>query len=314
MENVEMENSILWAIDPSETQLLPAKEAVSEIRHFLGGDFSQVHPVYISSEESRDAARVRVQKYLQLLDLGPTAEIEVLFSASHKRSDWVEKILNLARVQRAQCILLTSHGRSAIGALFLGSFSSELLQKSSLPILFMSPHRMPGVQKEHTREKVLFTTDFSKESKMAFKSFLQFIKGKTSEMILFHAVDFPILSMSAADVGGVSVGIPDSFVVEQRRWADHEIHAWLEEARSTSVNIHFQALVEDSLVSPAVVIQRLAERENVGLIGLTSHAGAMEKWTLGSVTQNLLSSQKFNLWVCGPAQSRGHLDTRSLNK
>lgn len=290
--------SALWAVDPSEDNLHPRAEALTEVRPFLGGGFLRVHPVYVCSEESTGMQKyqVQVREYLKPLNLGPMADVEVVYSPSNKRSDWVDRILDIAKNKNAQLILLTSHGRSAIGTFFLGSFAQELLQKSTLPVLFLSPRRAKVAQ----TEKVLFATDFSEESKAAFVKFLQLVKDKTSDLILFHAFNFPILPMTAAQGAGLFTPLPDSFVEEQKEWVDREIVRWIEEAHKTNIKIHFQSLVEESLTSAAVAIEKVAERENVSLVGLVSHVGPVARLALGSVTQELLSSQKLNLWVCGP--------------
>ncbi|HEY8269305.1 MAG TPA: universal stress protein [Pseudobdellovibrionaceae bacterium] len=295
--------SAVWAVDPTDSNLRPGTEALTEIRHFLGGGFSRVHPVYIYSDETQvmqnSQIQSQVQEYLKPLHLGETGEIETIFTASSKRADWAKKILQIAHSQKAQLILLTSHGRSTLGSFVLGSFAHEILRKSDVPVLFISPSSI----KTAKTEKVLFATDFSKESKAAFQDFLQLIKGKTSEVILFHSINLPILSMSVAQGGGLSMSLPDSYLQNQKEWADSEIHHWLEEVPKSDMKIQFHPLVEDSLTSPAAAIEKIAERENVGLIGLTSHAGPVTRLIFGSVTQDLLSSQKFNLWVCGPAQT-----------
>ncbi len=200
--------SALWAVDPFEHNLLPDAEAIVVIRHFLGGEFSQLHPVYVCSKEHADMqnVEVRVREYLEPLKLGPIAGVEVA-------------------------------------------------------------------------------------------------QGKTSCLILLHVVNFQIISMSAAQGGGLVTPLPNFIIEDQKAWADREIDRWLSEAHKSDVKIHFQTLVEESLASAAAAIERIAEGEKVGLIGLVSHVGPVARLALGSVTQDLMSSQKFNLWVCGPKLS-----------
>jgi len=290
--------SALWAVDPSEQYLRPSIEALTEIKHFLGGGLLRVHPAYVCGEEATplDQAQIEVREYLKPLNLGTTANVEVVYAPTNSRSDWVKRILRVAYNQNAQVILLTSHGRSTLGAFFLGSFAYELLQKSNLPILFINPHRKRVVG----NEKVLFATDFSEGSKAAFHEFLKLVKGKVSNFILFHAINFPMLSLNEAQAAGVVAPLPESFITDQRTWAQSQIDSWIKEALQSGIQIRFQPLIEESLTSAAEAIQEVAERENVGLIGLVSHVGPIVRLTIGSVTQDLLTEQKFNLWVCGP--------------
>jgi len=288
----------LWAVDPSEQYLRPSVEALTEIKHFLGNGFLHVHPVYVCAEESTplEQAQTQVREYLKPLDLGTTANVEIVYAPTNSRSDWVKRILRVADKQNVQVILLTSHGRSTLGAFFLGSFAYELLQKSTLPVLFLNPQRKKAVG----NEKVLFATDFSAGSKAAFYEFLKLVKGKVSDFILFHAINFPMLSLNEAQAAGVVASIPESFFNDQRAWAQSQIDSWMKEAQQIGIQIRFQPLIEESLTSAAEAIETVAERENVGLIGLVSHVGPIARLAVGSVTQDLLSAQKFNLWVCGP--------------
>lgn len=295
---LEAPTPVLWGVDPKEAKLRPSTEALANVRQFLGGNFSAVHPVYICGDDevSLEAARADILAYLRPLELGPTAEPTVYRSPSGKRSEWVERFLNVAHGQKSQLVLLTSHGRSTLGAIFLGSFAYELLQKSTVPVLFMNPHQQMAAKKD----RVLFASDFSAESKVAFIKFLKLVEGKVSEVILLHVVSMPIQAMSVAQASGVMVPLPPDFIEEQKEWAAKETEHWIEEARKLNVSMHFEQMVTESWSSPVATIEKVAMDKHVGLVGLASHIGPIAKLAVGSVAQDLLNSQKFNLWICGP--------------
>jgi nucleotide-binding universal stress UspA family protein len=302
MESFMTETSAIWPVDPHETNLRPPQETMDEVKRFLGGGFLQVHPVYICSgdQTSLENAEQEVREYLQPMDLGPIAPVEVIYSSSNKRADWAEKIIVSARERNAELILLTSHGRSAIGALILGSFAKELLQKSPLPVLFINPKKMAP----HWTQKALFPTDFSPASWQAFEKFLNFVRGRVEELILLHVVSFPLMTYTSGQVAGVMTPLPNSYFEEQKAWADREVQRWLADAQHSGVNIRFQALVEESVSMPSSAIEKIAEREKIGWIGLASHSGPLDQLVVGSVARDLLAAQKFNLWICGPAAVR----------
>lgn len=288
----------LWAIDPTEQKLRPSEEALQNIRHFLGGGFNNVHPTYIYTDEdsSKEEAQEKVSHFLAELKIKDTLPSEVFWTSSGKRSDWAKKVLDLAHEQKDEVILLTSHGRSSIGAVFLGSFVWELLQQSDLPLI-IATHRKPVLSQG---EKVLFATDFSNSSQEAFQQFLRFVKGKTSQIILCHVINFPLPGYNLASASGVVVPIPDYYLQDQKDWADKEAARWIAEAKKMNLDVHLRSIVEQSMESSSKEIEAIATKENVGLVGLASHVGPFERVTLGSVTQDLLAAQKFNLWICGP--------------
>ena len=294
MNELQLVNA-LWAIDPYEQKTLPNAKALKFVRRILGGGFANVHPIYVCHKNhvGLSEAHNQMQNFLVFLDLGKTMEPAVYSDASSSRSEWAEKIVDLAHHQNAQVILLTSHGRSAIGAAFLGSFARELLSKSDIPIIFINPHQ----QSYEMSEKVMFAADFSDSSKAAFEKFLDLVSGKTSEIILCHVLSFPF---DIADAYGMSVGFLGYYREDQKEWAENEAQAWIKKAHDRKLKVHLHNILEESLTAPVSAIKAIAEREKVGLIGLVSHVGPIERLAIGSVTRDLMNSQKFNLWVCGP--------------
>jgi nucleotide-binding universal stress UspA family protein len=298
MENSTQSIRALWAIDPTEVRLRPSLEALQNVRHFLGGNFEHVHPTYIYSDDelSKESAQEKVSEFLKPLPLDGILPSDVYLSRSRKRADWAQQILDLAHERQDRIIILTSHGRSTMGNFFLGSFAKEILQKSDLPLLFIT-HEQPAFAKG---EKVLFATDFSDGSEQAFKEFLKFVKGKASEVILCHIINYPLPSYSAAAAGGVVIPLPDYFIAEQKEWASRQVEKWMTEVRKLDMNVHLQSVVEESMSGSSAAIEKVANAERVGVIGLASHVGPIERIALGSVTQDLLASQKYNLWISGP--------------
>lgn len=285
----------VWAIDPYEQKVIPDKNTLKAIARILGGGFSRVHPVYVcpKADQALEEARSQMQNFMMFLDIGGTEVPHVYYQPSGDRSKRVEQVLSIAHSQDAKVILLTSHGRSSIGATFLGSFARDLLDRSDIPIIFINPHRSVY----DISEKVMFATDFSDQSKLAFQKFVDLVKGKASEVILYHVLSFPY---DYADAYGMSIPLLNYYRGDQIEWAEREAQRWIKEAQGKDINIRLHSIMEDSLSGRAHSIEAFAEREKVGLIGLVSHVGPVEKLIVGSVTRDLMSFQKFNLWVCGP--------------
>lgn len=291
--------SALWAIDPHELSIRPSAGSLAEMKHLLGDSFTQLHPIYICGDESKilEEAKLQMHKFLQTLNLGHTGQPEVYRASSSKRTEWVQKVLSLAHDEQDKIILVTSHGRSLVGTLFLGSFAKEILQRSDIPILFLSSR--PFTQK--SGHKVLFATDLSQSSKAAFLRFLDFVKGKTSEVILCHIVKLP-LSPSVEKVAKIEklMSLPDYFVEYQKEWARVEIEEFLAKLGQNNFKFKLISIVEESRDTIAHAIEEVVHREGVKLVGVASHDRSSEKFRWGSVALELLPKQDFNLWVCGP--------------
>lgn len=291
-------NSALWAIDPDETQLRPSNESLQSVKHFLGGSFQGVHPVYLYNDEDLTTTNAleKMNNFLLPLELGELSFSEALFSTARSNKERVGWILELAHLRACKMILLTSHGRSSLGAVVLGSFAKEIIQQSDLPVIVMTPQS----QFQGGENTVLFATDLSDVSKKAFSEFLKFVRGRASKVILCHVLNLSLPSGNAAAAGGFAMTFPAYYIDEQKEWAAREVEQWLEQARGLDMDIVFQSIIEESMSRSSNALERIAAKEKVGLIGIVPHAGPIEAFVAGSVTQDLLESQKCNLWVCGP--------------
>lgn len=294
----------IWAVDPNEHNLAPTRQTIESLRALIGGAFVRVRPVYVVPSYYGDLskAEAQVRDYLDPLDLGAMPEPEILKVEADDRITPGERLLQIADRDNAELIILTSHGRSAISSFFLGSLAHELTKKSKRPLLFLNPNP----RTDTNLQKVLFATDLTDSSRQAFQRFLHLVRGKTTDLILFHCLNLPIAAMGAAEAAGVSMPLPESFIEDQKEWAEKELARWQEQARQLDIQVRIHSFVEDSFVSAVNAIRDTAEAEKVNLVGLVSHVGPFERLAVGSVTNSLLSSQRFNLWVCGPHSLSGN--------
>lgn len=289
--------SAVWAIDPGEESSRPDPECLSVVKYLLGGSYVNVHPAYVCD---RDGSLLKehqlLENYLSDLRVGPIADADLIYSPTHLRHDWAERIVRRAEHHHAKLIVLISRGHSAVTNFFTGSFAHELLLLSPFPLLLPVPHAPADLQKQ----KVMFTTDFSEASKEAFKNFLQLIKGKAHEVILFYVEDNSVFTVSAAQIAGLPVYVPDSVLDEQKEWAERELQRWGAEAARNEIDVQLQTLVSDSKTSVIEAIEKKAESEKVSLIGLATHSGPLSRLVFGSVSRGLISKRRFNLCVYGP--------------
>lgn len=298
-KNIETQAlSALWAVNPAEASLVPDFENFNRLVSLFGGDAFKVKPAYVCADRDLflSDAKELVAKYLSSVYLAGTSDIEIIYSHSEKKSDLASEIVKVAHAQKAQMIFLSSHARSALGALFWGSFANELLKQSDLPVLFLRPESLTTA----VLNKVLFATDFSDESKNSFQKLLRMIKGSNADLILFHTVSMPIQATSAAEGIGYVPQLPNSYIEEEKEWAEKELERWLEEARTVGIQIRFRRIVEESAASVAATIEKVAEEEKVALIALASHHGPVASLFFGSITREILATKKFNTWVVGP--------------
>jgi nucleotide-binding universal stress UspA family protein len=291
--------SIVWAMDPYELDLRPSTAVLDQLRTLANGSLAAVTPIFVHGLDVGNATTETktLQDYARSFISEPLGTPEVLYAGSSSKNDWIETLLSFAETKNAEMIVLTSHGRSGLSRLVLGSFAESLLEHSKLPILFLQKAVVPG----HQLQKALFTTDFSAESKAALERFLQLFGNHLSEITLFHTVVLPeeVIGMSGA--AGVPVIFPESYIEDQIQWAKKESGLWLEQARKSGVTAQLSAKIEDaSVLHASASIQKFVQANQIGLVGATSHRGSVGKFIFGSVTQDLLVSGQLPVWACGP--------------
>ncbi len=293
------ELSALWAVDPAEPGLAPDLENFNRLRNLFGGSLFRFKPAYVCTDRDLflSDAKELVEAYLSPVLSPGSSDIEVIYSQSEKKSEWASAIVKASHLENSQMILLSSHGRSAVGAFFWGSFANELLKQSDLPVLFLSPEPIVN----SPTSTVLFATDFSDESKQGFQKLLLMIKGSNADLILFHTVMMPIQATSAAEGMGYIPQLPDSFIEEEKEWAERELERWSDQARCAGVQVRFRRMVEESLTSASATIERVAEEERVAMVAVAHRHQTTSSLFFGSVTREILSSKKFNLWVYSPS-------------
>ncbi len=108
-----------------------------------------------------------------------------------------ETILAFARNERADLIVMGTHGRRGLDRLVMGSVTENVLRKASCPVLavrkpahnFVAPD--DATDAVHLR-KILLCTDFSVGANRAIKYALSLAQEYNSELTLLHVVeDFP---------------------------------------------------------------------------------------------------------------------------
>lgn len=310
----------VWAIDPSDLSANPSATTLNLVREFIGPTNS-ITPVYVSplsgssNKGSPKASNTDAQPEcewilkeraanLSKFFLSKTfSEAKVLYTGSKAKRDWIHSLLRYTNHLKAQLILISSHGRSGLDRVILGSFAEPLLEESSVPLLFVPLKTPPPT----ISTRALFATDFSPQARRAFHEFLKFVQGHSKEIILYNAVHFPSEIVSAYGAAGVAAFLPQSVVNDEATWAKKQEKIWITEAKAIGINAHFHAIVQDTNMSIGLSILDIATRERIGILGLSSHNGILERSLFGSITRDVFRSQTHLVWVCGPK----HISHRS---
>ena len=106
-----------------------------------------------------------------------------------------DSILSFAQLQKADVIIMGTHGRRGFDRLMLGSVTDRVMRTAPCPVLAASkpPHGSVAAGKErghvHHLSRILFCADFSENSERALKYALSATAEYDAELTLLHVLD-----------------------------------------------------------------------------------------------------------------------------
>ena len=131
---------LLLATDLSEASSSATDQAF-DLAARLGAELlvvSVIDPGSLLLPGGRFRARVhREQQAQALVERGRQAGIEVSFLVW--TGDPGDQIVSAAEAERVDMVVVGSHGRGAVGRLFLGSVSEHVVRNASCPVLVVRP-------------------------------------------------------------------------------------------------------------------------------------------------------------------------------
>jgi len=106
-----------------------------------------------------------------------------------------DSILSFAQLQKADVIVMGTHGRRGFDRLMLGSVTDRVMRTAPCPVLVASkpPQGSVAVGKErghvHHLSRILFCADFSENSEWALKYAISATAEYDAELTLLHVVE-----------------------------------------------------------------------------------------------------------------------------
>jgi nucleotide-binding universal stress UspA family protein len=300
----EREFRIIWAVDAG-ADLGLQKAAIASIKAVIKGRTPSVEPVYLLStfldsaptqsfgdtlSLTEGAIRERFDKLTRKLKIPGLKPLTLLTGTDLSYRRMATELSEYAENQGANAILLASHGRKGINRWFLGSFADSMLQQpSKIPLLITNPHGNSATR----FERILFPTDFSDESKVAFRKVIDFSRISGSRITLFHKISLtasPELHLMLKD-------FTDYKRIRRRAVADARAQAtsWVREGGEHGVRVKVSI---DAQGMPSVADAILnQQRRTAGLIALASHSGDATSLQMGTTTRAVVRGSMSAVWV-----------------
>ena len=189
-------NNLLFATDFSSYSDLALPYASAIARHY-GAKLYGAHVVksedYLFTAPDMWPAHMEQEKQLQ--DEVVQRIDQSLGSVPHEAlfgvGDISTVILRLIEERSIDLVVVGTHGRTGARKLLVGSVAEKIFRQASCPVLSVGPNVSSKSESRIEFRRILFATNFGKESLAALPYALSFAEEDQSELLLLHVVEQP---------------------------------------------------------------------------------------------------------------------------
>lgn len=264
-----------------------------------GAELHMLHAVVLHEDDPHDPAhhfpepdelyeRLRSQaeeRMTSRAEVGGLPEIDVV-KAQVRGMSPAPVILDYAREQDADLIVLGTHGRRGLRHLLLGSVTEEVVRMADRPVLTVREDRAAA----GPFERILVPLDYSRSSDAALAYAKEVGASDGAELRLLHVLEvgaypdfyFPVQASQMFDMPELKSRAVDNLNERLRSVEGPEV----------------QAEVHVELGHPAQVILDQAESLRTDLIVISSHGRTgLERVLLGSVAESVVRGSKVPVMI-----------------
>lgn len=204
----------------------------------------------------------------------------------------------------ADLIVMTTHGRTGISRLWLGSVAGAVVRHSTIPVLMLRPAKSSRgrTPARHPFKRILVTLDGSALAADALGPATDLAHATGAALVLLRVI-LPLPLMAAPDP---TIGFAyqpmiadepatEGIAAEARR----QVEAVASRLRDdTGLDVSTDVFI-DGRVAEAIV--RFAQSHDVDVIAMSTHGRGATRWLLGSVADKVLRSARLPVLLRRPA-------------
>ena len=299
---------IIWAVDPFSEESKLQQSAALAVQTLTGSGETPVEPVYLLNQsplgipitlppevviQTCAAAQEKLNEILSAIHLKNLLPVKVLTKSYINQKEISDELINYAKETEADLIVASTHGQAGVRRWFTGSFVENLMLYSDVPLFIVNPHW----KSETDFRNILFPTDFSDESLLAFTHVLNLVKSlKSSDVTIFHQIPYVLnpYIQSAFSVYPMYKEAFEQELSEKQREATKLTNI----AREQGVHAH--TYIDYRLRgSPAEAILSFAKRKHC-IVAMTARSGKLSTNLLGSTTRKVMRGAIYPVWVIHP--------------
>jgi nucleotide-binding universal stress UspA family protein len=196
----------------------------------------------------------------------------------------VQALLAHAKKLKANGIVLSTHARTGLERLAMGSFAETVILTSPIPVLVLNPsHNLPK-----TVRKILVPTDLSKKNEKFTLSIADYAQGIGADILLYHKeIDplDPMIQQGVYSLGGGWVSMQE-FMDEDREAKEKQLLKLESQIRTRKVKVSH--VIDSSPGGLVDTIEKAAKDHQADMIAVLTQAGTWSAALLGSVARSLV--------------------------
>lgn len=211
------------------------------------------------------------------------------------------EIAHRAEVMGAGLIVMTTHARSAVPRMFLGSVANDVVRHSQIPVLMIRPdgEETPDLHSTVGFREVLIALDGSTFSEEVLADAVELGRLYGARFTLLTVLEPPHLYAAPVEIAVVPV--EDVAWDELKRNAQTYSDGIAEKLRKRDLQVTTM-FIEDA--GPAEAIVRAARETGADLIAMTTHARtAVATLFLGSVANQVLRTSHVPVLLYRPREA-----------
>ncbi|MGE0352976.1 MAG: universal stress protein [Gemmatimonadales bacterium] len=240
-------------------------------------------------------ARQREELYLDGVASRLKRERGVPVSCSLLEGNVAAALSEYAVTIGADLVVMTTHGRSGLDRVWLGSIADKLIRRLTIPLLLVRPDET-GKGVSPLLQRILVPMDGSALAESVLEKARAVARLTGAEFILGMIVEpVPVLLPTFPYPVEVSTESPEHRELAARRYLE-KIKAQL---RGEGFKVRTRVVLGDKAAKQIVEI---AEEEKCDLIAIATHgAGGLDRLMFGSVTDRVVRSSQIPILVLHPA-------------
>jgi nucleotide-binding universal stress UspA family protein len=232
--------------------------------------------MYAFPTEIEEVERIQREQAWRMLPtlVGPEDQDDLDLHLLVRAGNIEEEISSAIREQKADIVVMGTHGRGLLGRAFIGSVTQHMLRRLPVPVLTVC-----RVWRPLAFDRILFATDLSEESKEGYRAVLTLARETHSSVSILHSVDLPAMTYAGA---GMTAAVATQQVLDDARVQLDQLSS-----EAAGLNVKVDTLLVES--HPAEAILKAAEEACADLIVLTAgRKRLLERALLGSTAERVI--------------------------